>query len=172
MHLVIDNFFDDPFTIRDIALNAEYYTKETHPGNIGEFPGYRTNYINEWNPELYNYLLNRQMENVKQLIDVGEFTEYWTKFSFSYTGSNVPRIEHQDFLENWNGFKRFFGGVIYLNPEPPENTGTILTGVTTVENKFNRYVMYDATKLHAIENSFGDTKINSRLVLTHFIYLK
>jgi hypothetical protein len=32
--------------------------------------------------------------------------------------------------------------------------------------------MYDATKEHGIESSFGKEKTSARLVLTHFIYLK
>jgi hypothetical protein len=171
-HLVIDNFFEDPISIREIALNASYYTKESHPGDIAQFPGHRTDYINNWNKELYNYLLTRQLDCVKHLIDISQYTEYWTKFSFSWTDKSIPRIEHVDFDDNWNEFKVFYGGVVYLNPAPPKETGTILTDVTIVENKFNRYVMYDATKRHAIENSFGETLEDSRLVLTHFIYLK
>lgn len=171
-YLIIDNFFDDPSFVRKIALNATYYTKESHPGNIAMFPGNRTDYINNWNIDLYNYILSRELDCVKQLIDISQFKEYWTKFSFSWTDKNAQIAEHSDFSDNWNGFKVFFGGVIYLNPNPPKDTGTILTNVTTVENKFNRYVMYDATKRHSIENSFGKTLEDSRLVLTHFIYFK
>jgi len=171
-YLVIDNYFDNPKQVRDTALSATYYNKENHPGNIGNFPGYRTDYINKWNEELYKLLLNRQLENVKKLINLSDYTEYWTKFSFSYTDKNVPKIEHRDFTEGFNNFKKFFGGVIYLNENPLKNTGTILSNVTTIENKFNRYIMYDATTLHAIENSFGENLNDSRLVLTHFIYLK
>ena len=114
--LVIDNFFEDPIGIREIALRATYYTKETHPGNIAQFPGHRTDYINEWNPELYNYLLKRQLSYVKQLIDISQYKEYWTKFSFSWTDKSIPRVEHVDFDDNWNGFTVFYGGVLYLNP--------------------------------------------------------
>jgi len=171
-YLVIDNFFKNPLNIRKIALKSNFYTKDNHPGNIGSFPGFRTKYINEINIKLYNLLLKRQLDNVKKFLDITNYTEYWTKFSFSYTNKNVPKIEHQDFIEGWNGFKKFFGGVIYLNENPPKNTGTILKDVKIVENIFNRYVMYDATKLHSIENSFGETLYDSRLVLTHFIYLK
>jgi len=170
--LVIDNYFKNPNLIRKIALNAIFYTKNNHPGKIGDFPGFRTNYINEWNKRLYNLLLKKQLENVKHFINLSEFNEYWTKFSFSWTDKNVPLVEHHDFLQGWNGFKKFYGGVIYLNENPPKNTGTILTNVKTIENKFNRYVMYDATKLHCVEGSFGETLNNSRLVLTHFIFLK
>lgn len=171
-YLVIDDYFENPKTIREIALNSTYYTKETHPGNIGNFPGYRTDYINELNKNLYELLLKKQLENVKKLVNMSEYNQYWTKFSFSYTNKSVPKIEHRDFIEGFDNYKKFFGGVIYLNENPLEDTGTILTGVTTVKNVFNRYVMYDATKLHAIENSFGENVTNSRLVLTHFIYLK
>ena len=52
-YLVIDDYFEKPKDVRELALNATYYTKETHPGNIGNFPGHRTNYINEWNKSLY-----------------------------------------------------------------------------------------------------------------------
>ena len=171
-YLVIDDYFENPNEIRNIALNGTYYTKENHPGNISDFPGYRTNYINEWDLNLYNFLLNKQLDNVKSLIDTSQFTEYWTKFSFSYTDKNIPLIEHRDFSDGFNGFKKFFGGVIYLNENPPKNTGTILKGLTTIENKFNRYIMYDATKIHCIENSFGENVNDSRMVLTHFIYFK
>lgn len=171
-YLVIDDYFDNPDAVRKIALDAQYYTKETHPGDIANFPGHRSDYINEWNKDLYSYLLNRQLHNVSKLIDMSQFKEYWTKFSFSWTTEDIPRIEHRDFQDNWNGFKKFYGGVLYLTPNPPEHSGTILTDITTVENKYNRYVMYDATMLHSIENSFGKTIEDSRLVLTHFIYLK
>ena len=170
--LIIDDYFPDPVSIRKIALNAVYYTKDIHPGNIANFPGHRTDYINQWDTNLYNYLLRRQLENARRLTDIDQYTEYWTKFSFSWTDASIPRIEHVDFDDKWNDFKVFYGGVAYLNPNPPANCGTILTNVTTVENKFNRYVIYDATKLHSIENSFGDSVNNARLVLTHFIYFK
>ena len=171
-HLVLDDFFPNPEDIREMALKSTYFTKETHPGDIAQFPGHRTDYFNVSHPEFYNYMVMRQLECVKKLVDMSEFKEYWTKFSFSWTDESIPKVEHQDFTEGWNGFKRFFGGVLYLTPNPPKNTGTILTNVETIENKFNRYVMYDATCLHAIENSFGKTVEDARLVLTHFIYLK
>ena len=172
MYKFIDNFFNNPDRIRDVALNATYYIKEDHPGDIAQFPGHRTDYLNEWNTDLYNYMLDRELDIVRSLIDLTPYTEYWTKFSFSWTDNTVPRIEHVDFDDNWNGFKTFYGGIIYLTPNPPKNTGTILSGVTTVENVYNRYVIYDATKPHAIEKSFGKTLNDARMVLTHFIYFK
>ena len=174
-YLIIDDFFSNPDFVRKIALDATFYTKDNHPGNIGHFPGYRTNYINEWNDDLYRLMLNAQISCVEKLLNhklSEKFTEYWTKFSFSWTDKNTPIQEHRDFTDNWNGFTNFYGGVIYLTPNPPENSGTILTGINTIENKYNRYVMYDATKLHSVESSFGEDINDGRLVLTHFIFLK
>jgi len=171
-YYIHDNFFNDVDTIRNFALNCTFYTKDNHPGDIASFPGYRTDYINNLNQELYNALLESQLEISKNFLDLQNYSEYWTKFSFSYTTEDIETWEHVDFADNWNGFKKFFGGIIYLNPDPPPNTGTVLTGVTTVDNLYNRYVMYDATKPHAVENNFGTCKQTGRLVLTHFIYFK
>lgn len=173
--IVINNFFNDVDDIRKIALSAKYYTKDNHPGDIAKFPGHRTDYLNEWNNDLYNRIAKTELELVKKIEDLSLFTEYWTKISFSWTDDSIPRIPHVDFSEGWNGFKKFYGGIIYLTPNPPKNTGTIIWDndkETIIDNVYNRYVMYDATKLHAIENSFGNCLESGRLVLTHFIYLK
>ncbi len=169
--LIIDNFFDNPDAIRNIALEQDFYTKDTHPENIAEFPGMRTDYLNNIIPDLYNSILSAEVDCAKQLSDISQYTEYWTKFSFSYTTKDTVLNMHRDFKEGWNGFKTFFGGILYLTPNPPENSGTIVED-QTVENIYNRYVMYDAMCLHGLESSFGDTKEDSRLVLTHFIYFK
>ena len=105
------------------------------------------------------------------MTDISKFTEYWTKFSFSYTLQDTEINLHRDFNKGWNGFHTFFGGIIYLTPNPPSNSGTIVEG-KIVDNVYNRYVMYDATCLHGLQDSFGTSIEDARLVLTHFIYLK
>ena len=169
--LVIDNFFNNPDLIRNIALQQEFYSKDNHPENIGNFPGMRTNYINTFDENLYNALVQSEINFVGQLEDITKYSEYWTKFSFSYTTEGIGLQQHRDFSKGWEGFKSFYGGIIYLKPEPPANSGTIVEG-EVVDNVYNRYVMYDATCLHGLQDSFGETKKDARLVLTHFIYLK
>ena len=68
-YLIIDDFFSNPDFVRKTALDATFYTKDNHPGNIGHFPGYRTNYINEWNDDLYKLMLNTQISCVEQLLN-------------------------------------------------------------------------------------------------------
>ena len=169
--LVIDNFFNNPDLIRNIALEQKFYSKDNHPENIGSFPGMRTNYINTFDENLYNSLVQSEINFVGKLEDLGKYSEYWTKFSFSYTTKGIGLQKHRDFSEGWGGFKSFYGGIIYLNPEPPANSGTIVED-EVIDNVYNRYVMYNATCLHGLQDSFGETRENARLVLTHFIYLK
>lgn len=174
-YLIIDNFFDEPDLLREFALKQEYFKKEEHPNDIGNFPGYRSKYINEINPDLYNALVNAQITMTEKMLGhplSEKYTEYWTKFSFSWTDENTPVNRHQDFMDDWNGFKDFYGGVIYLTPNPPENSGTEIVDIVTAENIYNRYVIYNAKLLHGAQSSFGKNINDSRLVLTHFIYLK
>lgn len=61
-------------------------------------------------------------------------------------------------------------GVIYLNKNPEPNTGTLLNideEIVTIENKFNRLVLYDASILHRVQNTFSLDK-DPRLTLTIF----
>lgn len=168
---VIDDFFQNPDIIRNLALEQKFYSKDDHPENIGAFPGMRTDYISKTIPDLYNSMLQAELDCVKNHIDASQYTQYWTKFSFSYTTEGTGIGLHRDFKEGWEGFKTFFGGIIYLTPNPPKSSGTIVEG-DIIDNVYNRYVMYDATCLHGLEDSFGKTKSDARLVLTHFIYLK
>lgn len=169
--LVIDNFFQNPDIIRSFALNQKFYTKDNHPENIGTFPGLRTDYINNLDTNLYNVLTQTEIDLASQMENLSGYTEYWTKFSFSYTTEGIGLAQHRDFTEGWKGFKTFYGGVVYLTPNPPSASGTIVEG-EVVDNVYNRYVMYNATCLHGLQDSFGKTKEDARLVLTHFIYLK
>lgn len=171
-YYVVDNFFSDVTAVRNFALQCTFYTKENHPGDIGSFPGFRSDYINNLDNDLYQILTNAEINIAKNFIDLDQFSEFWTKFSFSYTLEDTLCWEHVDFTDNWNGFCKFFGGIIYLHPKPPKNSGTILTDVSVIDNVYNRYVMYDATKPHSAQSSFGKNKDTGRLVLTHFVYFK
>mgnify|MGYP001225052004 FL=1 len=74
---------------------------------------------------------------------------------------------HQDFLPA--------AGVVYLHENPPENTGTsIIDSLNNqfihVDNKWNRFVVYNGYYPHGISQSFGVGKEDSRLTLNFFIF--
>jgi len=62
-----------------------------------------------------------------------------------------------------------YAGVVYLSPNAPLNSGTIVDG-KLVENKFNRLVLYRANIIHSpSSHPFGMTVDDSRLTLNLFI---
>jgi hypothetical protein len=66
-----------------------------------------------------------------------------------------------------------WAGVIYLNPNPKENSGTTLHNdngemMYNIENKYNRFIFYQGNILHGVLDTFGDNLENSRLTITIF----
>ena len=63
-----------------------------------------------------------------------------------------------------------YGGVVYLNPKPPKDTGTTLymPKKKKLKNKYNRLVIYNSLIKHEPTEHFGTNINNSRLVLTIF----
>lgn len=165
--IIKDNFFDSPDDIRSLSLSQTFYDSKTHPHNIGGFPGYRTDYFNNIIPDFYNVLITP----ITSLVDTKGLSDYYLQLCFSYTLEDTPLLRHHDFEKGYNGFQKFYAGVTYLNPNPPENTGTIVLD-ENIENIYNRFVMYDAELEHVPAGTFGKTKESGRMVMTHFLFLK
>lgn len=63
-------------------------------------------------------------------------------------------------------------GVVYLNENPPPDSGTDLffkNNTLKVKNVFNRLLIYNPNILHKPEFSFGDDINSARLTLTFFV---
>ena len=52
---IIDNFFQNPDKVRDIALSLKYES-------TSDYPGYRSRQIHEINKDLWDYMSYRLME--------------------------------------------------------------------------------------------------------------
>ena len=111
---IIDDFFEDPDGIVEIANSLQYT-----PTEDGRWPGARTPTLSESNPDLFAYLGNK-IHNIF----------YMRPFSWRMM-MHFQKI--QPFHENvWNKKNRGwvhqdphpFGGIIYLNKNPEINTGT------------------------------------------------
>lgn len=125
---VIDNFYEDPFKIRDFALAQKFYQQ-------GSWPGLRTGQINELDPTLFG---NFAKKVLSIFFNIHHEQVYWNfNSTFQLCGSS--------FEEGWvhadcdginpNGPK--FAGVVYLTPNAP------LTGGTSVYKlKDNEYADY------------------------------
>ena len=154
----IDNFFEDPDTVRSNALKSEYIPS---PG-FG-WLGYRCysmpeNFSEEFTNMVHNHI--PETKDIKKFFCCLHYSLESTKLTAPYDFHEYKI--HTDFCD--------YAGVVYLTPDPPPNTGTSFYDEEThsVENKFNRLIYYPGRIDHGPTDLFGDTKENGRLVLTFF----
>ena len=189
---IIDNFFQNPDKVRDIALSLKYES-------TSDYPGYRSRQIHEINKDLWDYMSYRLME----LPEAKQSGVNVMKMQFSY----VPKI----FGNGWvhSDSDATVAGAVYLTPDAPEDGGTGLytrrpdihidttkknkimrefflnpneEGMKVnksfnsnynltqrIDNVYNRLAMWNAKQFHAEQNFFGTTLDNTRLVLLYFM---
>jgi hypothetical protein len=177
-YIVVDNFFNEPDSFRNFALQQKFYDKENHPHDgLDAFPGKRTDYFNDTNSQFFKDVNDKIRQPLCELDDVNDLVgtnvNCLLQISFSYTlkGMNTPI--HTDPVAP--GYKSRYGGVVYLNPEitwdRARDTGTTLylkEETINIENKYNRLLLYNSNIKHQPTDNFGDDINNSRLVMTIF----
>ena len=167
--VVRDNILDDPDEYVEISKRQTYWSKETHPDDIGYFPGIRTLMFHEFNQELFQRTM-KQLEPVYNEFGL-EFFYGTHSYTFSKLKKDSPQIMHRD-SQNVNEDEICFAGVIYLNPNPvdPSQSGTHLildNKVKKINNKYNRLVFYGANITHSPGPAWGETwEDDCRLTLT------
>lgn len=194
--LVIDNFFDNPDSIREQGLSLDFNV-------TGNYPGLRTNCPDHIRSIVYKKVISL-------LVDSSTNTP---KAKVEVAFQLVTKEQE----ENWIHMDRggFFAGVIYLTPDAPINSGTsiykfigdadtfekvreldqvknnfhkkILTDhnemksarekmkqyfckTVDVANVYNRLILYPANLFHSGNNFFGTTKNDARLTLVIYVH--
>jgi hypothetical protein len=180
-YLIIDNYFSEPEKIKNWAFQQTFYNKKNHPykKNLGGFPGFRTNYINNIDKDKFNYFINNLLK-ASELFYEQNFTETNSWLSFSYTLGNIKLPDfHKDgemsSIQEDIKLKKKLAGVVYLNENAEKEAGTIIINDNKqllIENKFNRLILYPPDKDHSVAKSFGKTKEDARFVFTILVYLK
>ena len=180
--VVVDDFYDNPMTIRNFALNQNF--------NItGNYPGHRT-----------ESLINEEAEEKLSSIVKGTWGDDvdFPRHEGSYQGCYQHAVAWEKswiHYDHWNEY----ACVIYLTPDAPLHTGTALykhkaTGITEkpdndalcerllsdgrdytkwditdrVGNVFNRAIVYPGNKFHSSLEYFGFDKYTGRLFQTFF----
>tara|TARA_B110000196_G_C21000203_1_gene592564 strand:- start:41 stop:604 length:564 start_codon:yes stop_codon:yes gene_type:complete len=177
--IIIDNFYEDPMAIRDMALKQDFNVD-------GNYPGQRTKSFAD--SELKTYLGNIVKDTA------GEVTSFDTDSyngAFQYTTASMKSWVHYD--------KDAWAGVVYLTPNAPLSAGTgffqhkehkVLTTpdnllikeqldiegqditkwdlALTVGNVFNRLVLYRGNQYHMSLDYFGNSLHTGRLFQTLF----
>lgn len=189
--IILDNFYEDPDRIRDIALTCEYYPEKVSAG----FPNGNAPWSGKMSKDAYNPSsidavvskhLNRNMRQMRQL-DSGKFR---ITYETNKTGMFDNKVHADGIDEN------YYAGVLYLSKDRESTEGTLFfkqksTGLDYLASKeqldtlilngedkdrdqwivhtksnvvYNRLIIYPANKFHGIGPSFGDTDENARIV--------
>lgn len=175
---VVDNFYEEPDSMREFALNQNYDI-----GGIGR--GYIGNRTHE---QFLFPELKSKFENIMGR-KITKWEEYWMNGRFQYCWSGQPVVYHCD--------SQMWGGMIYLTPDAPFQCGTTLYAnkdnkvrrgcepggriawdgkegdpfldgtpfepVDILGNVYNRLVIFDAQCIHSASEYFGTVKENCRL---------
>ena len=158
---IIDNFLESPGLWRSFALQQEY-TKDQ-----SGYPGKKSKTLDELSDSIFHSFAEKLVPHVN-----GKNNFQRLKIQFAYTILN-------EFSNNVHQDEPFYNvaGLIYLNENAPANTGTVffnkavsgeLVETITVENVYNRMIIFDPAQWHAIVGTFGDDLESSRLTITFF----
>ena len=167
--LIKDNFFDNIDTIRQIALTTSFNPFETMTQRVG-WRGYRTHELKVFGNRTINQANDKIFDTVKKHFNLND--DYKIKCYYHLTV-----VDTKNTLEDYetNIFHKDdckYAGVVYLYPDPPQNTGTTLIideASHSIENKYNRLISYDAKITHAPTDLFGYNIESGRLTITFYI---
>ena len=189
--IVIDNFYDDPDSIRDLALSCEYFPEKTSnsfPFGNAPWPGKMSKEAHSpnWIDAVVSKLLHKNLRQMRQM-DSG-------MFRISKKTSDVGMFDNMIHADGHND--NYYAGVLYLSKDQEATPGTLFykqnsTGLDrliddahltdiilknedkdvdkwtahTVSNiVYNRLLIYPAYKFHGIGPCFGTTNDNARIV--------
>jgi hypothetical protein len=172
--IVVDNFYSNPYDVRDFALQQEFNI-------VGNYPGARTiPFLNDSTKQGLSDILYSSSGNVRNWHD----DQYTGCFQICYEDHKT--WVHTDSFNTWSG-------IVYLTPSAPLEAGTNLfrhkrTGHRTdlgetyepqdyskweitdqIGNVFNRLVLFRGDLWHAASSYFGNTLASGRLIHTFFI---
>lgn len=185
--VAIDNFYENPDIIRELALTLDFNPSGYHKGKRTEL----------------KYIVEGTREKIEQVL--GKKIRNWTSQPhngvFQYCTPTDPIVYHYD--------SQRFAGVVFLTPDAPPEAGTsfyrhrketwldknpanyggwkseeemrdfdkrVVGGehddfldpskweeIDRIGNKYNRFAMWDASLIHAATSYFGKSKESGRL---------
>jgi len=180
-YLILDDAIDDPFKVIDYAKTINYFSGEKKPlKGISLFPndmdrtevkggwiGFRSYPIYKHNPELNSEILSTILNKILP-----------PKISYEYNISTylqyTPIGIHYDYNKLWHIDPTcLMAGLLYLTPNPPSNSGTIIKlddKEIILDNVFNRFVFYNSYLFHRPQAGFGNSIKNARLTFLVFLH--
>ena len=165
--MVVDNVFNDDELsfIENQAKNLKFYDNTSHP-EVASWSGYRTKNLLDMGEKHKNLLHKAISTSIERSFRNNiEFMFGWNATMYLH-----QLTENEVFKESWlhRDDTEIYAGVVYLNKNPVENSGTLLNG-KAIDNVYNRLVLYNSNQLHAPLRGFGELNTTSRLTLNIFI---
>jgi hypothetical protein len=189
---ILDNFFENPHSVRQFALQQDFNVVRLHPG-------IRTKPLTEISPAFYDFFTQKLLSIFFDLKRDRVKFDIESGFQLSFS----------KYEEGWvhTDYDCSFAGVVYLNPHAPVDAGTSVytrnnntelnfdlrdklysgqdvdmneyriarekhnsnfTKVLDVGNVYNRLFLYNGNQWHKENKLFGDDQENSRLTLVFF----
>lgn len=178
-YVVIDDVFENIDEIVDEYKNTQLYDIESLYKLTGRqnlltegWPGYRSEDLFTYEKtqplasSCINTILIKALEQSK--LTTNKYFIEWTGCVYFHKMEDehqqIPSWFHVDDVNN-------FACMVYLNKDPPADTGTdiVVDGkVISIENKYNRAVLFNANLMHSPKNGFGHGD-NSRMTMNIFI---
>lgn len=157
--LVIDNFFENPYEVREFALQQQF--SQASPGLRTRDMTKKCNYT-----EKLQNIINRfyKIIQIKQTV-------------FHLMTSSDPQWIHTD-LYAVRKTNIGLSAIIYLNPDSYINSGTAFykknsddsfDKIVDIGNIFNRLIIFDISTFHKPNFCFGDNVTNGRLSMNILI---
>ncbi len=125
---IVDDFYSNPDAVRQEALGLNFIEginikkKRAHTGVRAKNPNY-ANMV---------YLRNRLQSIVGKIVDFNHHTSNGS-FNLGYKKSHYFNWIHGDHTKDRGTIDGFWAAVIYLTPNPPSNSGTILVEQTRTQ---------------------------------------
>tara|TARA_R100000008_G_scaffold86439_2_gene79547 strand:+ start:576 stop:1178 length:603 start_codon:yes stop_codon:yes gene_type:complete len=180
--VIFDNFYTNPYRVRDVALSLDYWGCRDHPTG-GNWPGERSLYVNQVAPELFNSFV----KNIYRIWGWPDSKSVLFDMNFQICkAADGDSWVHQDVMpQNYTHV-----ALVYLNPNPYANSGTCFYNLEAdpesqdyknsdgdprhysvslvADNVFNRCVVYSPDEFHKSDVYFGSNRVDSRLTQVAF----
>lgn len=123
---IVDNFYEDPDSVRDFALGLDYYSPKEQDNSEGIYPGKRTKELGPKYPGFFYYSVN------KLLSVFHDFKHQEISWDISNKFQLIDSTFNSDWIHSDDGC--VFAAVVYLTPDAPLSAGT---SIYRKNNKFD-----------------------------------
>jgi hypothetical protein len=157
--LILDNFYEKPDVVRDIALSLDYEN-----ASDGRYPGVRTQDLKVAHPNLYNLLIG------KLLLLYYDMGEEDVEIDINVTFQKIESF-HEDpnniLNKGWvhRDHEAIAAGIIYLNKEVDSHCGTSIFKLKPENSIYTYDELTDINFINRKISFFKDGEVNQDYVI-------